>query len=99
MTNDPLATRADGRARDALRPVSLETGVSKHAEGSCLARFGDTHVLITASVENRVPGFLKDTGRGWVRPNTGCCRAPPAAGWTVRRPRAGRAGARRKSSA
>ncbi len=66
MTNDTLATRADGRARDALRPVSLETGVSKHAEGSCLARFGDTHVLITASVENRVPGFLKDTGRGWV---------------------------------
>jgi ribonuclease PH len=54
------------RAADALRPVSLETGVARHAEGSCLVRFGDTHVLCTASVEDRVPGFLKNTGRGWV---------------------------------
>mgnify|MGYP006283332825 CR=1 FL=1 len=54
------------RAADALRPVTLETGVARHAEGSCLVRFGDTHVLCTASVEDRVPGFLKNTGRGWV---------------------------------
>ena len=53
-------TRPSGRALDALRPVRLETGVSKHAEGSCLARFGDTHVLCTASYENRVPPFLRD---------------------------------------
>jgi ribonuclease PH len=49
-----------------MRAVRLEPGVAKHAEGSCLARFGDTHVLITASVENTAPPFLKGTGRGWV---------------------------------
>ncbi len=58
--------RPSGRAPDALRPVTLEPGFAKYAEGSCLARFGDTHVLCTASVEERVPPFLRNTGRGWV---------------------------------
>ena len=58
--------RPSGRAPDQLRPVALETGFSKYAEGSCLARFGDTHVLCTASLEDRVPPFLRNTGRGWV---------------------------------
>jgi ribonuclease PH len=58
--------RPSGRAPDVLRPVSLEPGFAKYAEGSCLARFGDTHVLCTASVEERVPPFLRNTGRGWV---------------------------------
>src|ERR671923_1930737 len=58
--------RPSGRASDQLRPVSLEPGFSRHAEGSCLVRFGDTHVLCTASVEERVPPFLRNTGRGWV---------------------------------
>jgi ribonuclease PH len=58
--------RANGRAADELRPVFLETGVNKYAEGSCLVRFGDTHVLCTASVENSVPPFLRNSGRGWV---------------------------------
>ncbi|MCU0838506.1 MAG: ribonuclease PH [Rhodospirillales bacterium] len=58
--------RSSGRAADALRPVRLETAANKYAEGSCLACFGDTHVLCTASVESRVPGWLRDTGRGWV---------------------------------
>jgi ribonuclease PH len=58
--------RPSGRAPDSLRAVSLEPGFSKHAEGSCLARFGDTHVLCTATVEERVPPFLRNTGRGWV---------------------------------
>jgi len=49
-----------------MRRVTLETGFSKYAEGSCLAKFGDTHVLCTASVEERVPPFLRNTGRGWV---------------------------------
>jgi ribonuclease PH len=49
-----------------MRPVSLEPGFSKYAEGSCLARFGDTHVLCTASLEERVPPFLRNTGSGWV---------------------------------
>jgi ribonuclease PH len=59
-------SRPSGRAADALREVRLEPNVSKHAEGSCLAKFGDTHVLCTASVEERVPPFLRNTGRGWV---------------------------------
>ncbi|MGH7045227.1 MAG: ribonuclease PH [Stellaceae bacterium] len=58
--------RPSGRTPDALRPVSLEPGIAKYAEGSCLAKFGDTHVLCTASVEERVPPFLRNTGRGWV---------------------------------
>ena len=58
--------RPSGRAPDELRPVTLELGVSKHAEGSCLARFGDTHVLCTASIEDSVPHFLRNSGRGWV---------------------------------
>ena len=58
--------RPSGRAPDAMRPVTLEPGIAKYAEGSCLAKFGDTHVLCTASVEERVPPFLRNTGRGWV---------------------------------
>ena len=58
--------RAHGRKAGQLRPVSLEVNVSKHAEGSCLARFGDTHVLCTASLENRVPPHVMGTGAGWV---------------------------------
>jgi len=58
--------RPSGRAPDAMRPVILEPGIAKYAEGSCLAKFGDTHVLCTASVEERVPPFLRNTGRGWV---------------------------------
>ena len=58
--------RPSGRAPDALRPVSLEPGFAKYAEGSCLARFGDTHVLCTATVEERVPPLLRNSGRGWV---------------------------------
>src|ERR1700749_4869502 len=58
--------RPSGRAPDAMRPVILEPGVAKYAEGSCLAKFGDTHVLCTASIEERVPPFLRNTGKGWV---------------------------------
>ena len=58
--------RPSGRADDALRPVTLETGVSMHAEGSCLVKFGATHVLCTASVEPRVPPWLRNAGKGWV---------------------------------
>jgi ribonuclease PH len=58
--------RPSGRTPDQLRPVSLEPGVAKYAEGSCLALFGDTHVLCMATVEERVPPFLRNTGRGWV---------------------------------
>ena len=58
--------RPSGRAPDCLRTVRLEPGVSKYAEGSCLARFGDTHVLCTASVAQRLPAWLRDSGRGWI---------------------------------
>jgi len=59
-------SRPSGRTPDALRRVTLETDVSKYAEGSCLVRFGDTHVLCTASVEDKVPPFLRGQGQGWV---------------------------------
>lgn len=58
--------RPSGRAPDQIRDITLETQVSRYAEGSCLAKFGATHVLCTASVEQGVPGWLKGQGRGWV---------------------------------
>lgn len=58
--------RPSGRAPDQMRDVSVEPGFAKHAEGSCLIKFGDTHVLCTASVEEKVPGWLRNTGRGWI---------------------------------
>ena len=54
------------RAPDQLRSVSLEPGFTRHAEGSCLVKFGDTHVLVTASLEDGTPGFLRGSGKGWV---------------------------------
>ena len=58
--------RPSGRQTDALRPLSIEPHVNRHAEGSCLIRLGNTHVICTASLEERVPPFLKNTGKGWV---------------------------------
>ncbi|MAS07000.1 MAG: ribonuclease PH [Ahrensia sp.] len=58
--------RPSGRTPDQMRNVSFERGVSKHAEGSCLVKFGDTHVLCTASLEERVPPWMRNSGRGWV---------------------------------
>src|SRR5271170_5887986 len=58
--------RPSGRAPDQLRQVSLEPGFARHAEGSCLVKFGDTHVLVTASLEDGTPGFLRGSGKGWV---------------------------------
>jgi ribonuclease PH len=59
-------TRPSGRANDQLRDVVITRGFTRHAEGSVLVEFGDTRVLCTASVENRVPGFLRGKGEGWV---------------------------------
>ena len=58
--------RPSGRALDQMRNVTLETGFAKHAEGSCLIKFGDTHVLCAASLEERVPPWIRGTGKGWV---------------------------------
>ena len=58
--------RPSSRANDQMRTVTLEPGVAKHAEGSCLVKFGNTHVLCTASLEETAPGFLRGTGKGWV---------------------------------
>lgn len=58
--------RPSGREADQLRPVSFTTNFTRHAEGSVLTVFGDTQVLCTASVENRVPGWMRNSGRGWV---------------------------------
>jgi ribonuclease PH len=58
--------RTNGRGARELRKIVLEPGIAKHAEGSCLARFGDTHVMCTASLEDRVPPHVYGTGAGWV---------------------------------
>ena len=58
--------RPSGRQPDEMRAISFERGVSRHAEGSCLVKFGDTHVLCTASLEEKVPGWMRNSGKGWV---------------------------------
>lgn len=58
--------RPENRSREALRPVTFEAGVSRYAEGSCLIKFGETHVLCTASVDENVPRWMRGSGKGWV---------------------------------
>jgi ribonuclease PH len=58
--------RPSKRQNDEMRAISFERGIAKHAEGSCLVKFGDTHVLCTASLEEKVPGWMRNSGRGWV---------------------------------
>ena len=62
----PNAARHSGRTPDQLRAVTLETGVNRYAEGSCLVSFGHTKVLVTATVEENVPGWMRGKGQGWV---------------------------------
>ncbi len=59
-------SRSSGRKTDQMRAVSFTRGFTKHAEGSCLVKFGDTHVLVTASLDEKVPPWLKGAGKGWV---------------------------------
>lgn len=75
--------RPSGRAFNELRPVSFELGVAKHAEGSCLVRFGDTHVLCTASWDETTPPWLRGGGRGWVTAEYGML--PRSTGGRMRR--------------
>jgi ribonuclease PH len=75
--------RPSGRKTDQMRAVSFERGFSKHAEGSCLVKFGDTHVLCTASLEERVPPWLRNAGKGWVTAEYGML--PRATGERMRR--------------
>ncbi|NNE88544.1 MAG: ribonuclease PH [Silicimonas sp.] len=58
--------RPSGRELNEMRPISIETGVTRHAEGSCLIKCGDTHVLCTATIDERVPPWMKNSGLGWV---------------------------------
>lgn len=75
--------RPSGRKTDQMREVSFERGFSKHAEGSCLVKFGDTHVLCTASLEERVPPWLRNGGKGWVTAEYGML--PRSTGSRMRR--------------
>lgn len=75
--------RPSKRQNDEMRAVSLERGFSKHAEGSCLIKFGDTHVLCTASLEERVPPWLRGGGKGWVTAEYGML--PRSTGSRMRR--------------
>ena len=59
-------SRPSGRSADQMRAISIETDVNKYAEGSCLIGFGDTRVLVTATVEDTVPGWMRNTGKGWI---------------------------------
>ncbi|MEM8730256.1 MAG: ribonuclease PH [Pseudomonadota bacterium] len=75
--------RPSGRDLSEMRPVSIETGFTKHAEGSALIKVGDTHVLCTATIEDRVPPFIKGSGLGWVTAEYGML--PRATGSRMRR--------------
>ncbi len=75
--------RPSGRATDVMRDITIETNVTKHAEGSCLIKCGDTHVLCTASLEDRVPPFLRNSGLGWVTAEYGML--PRSTGSRMRR--------------
>jgi ribonuclease PH len=75
--------RPSGRQPDQMREISLEPGFSKHAEGSCLVKFGDTHVLVTASVDTSVPPWLRNSGKGWVTAEYGML--PRSTGERMRR--------------
>ena len=75
--------RPSGRTNDIMREISIETNVTKHAEGSCLIKCGDTHVLCTASLETRVPPWLRNTGLGWVTAEYGML--PRSTGSRMRR--------------
>ena len=77
--------RPSGRKTDQMRAVSFERNFSKHAEGSCLVKFGDTHVLCTASLEERVPPWLRNAGKGWVTAEYGML--PRATGDRISPPR------------
>jgi len=88
--------RPSGRSPNEMRHVELLTNVSPYAEGSCLAKFGNTHVWCTASVEDNVPGWMRGQGRGWVTAEYGML--PRATGWTGKRPAASSPAGRRKFS-
>ena len=75
--------RPSKRQSDEMRAISFERGVSKHAEGSCLVKFGDTHVLCTASLEEKVPGWMRNSGKGWVTAEYGML--PRSTGERMRR--------------
>lgn len=75
--------RPSGRKTDQMRAVSFERNVSKHAEGSCLVKFGDTHVLCTASLEDKTPPWLRNSGKGWVTAEYGML--PRATGERMKR--------------
>src|SRR6186713_1292733 len=75
--------RPSKRQFDEMRAISFERGVSKHAEGSCLVKFGDTHVLCTASLEEKVPGWMRNSGKGWVTAEYGML--PRSTGERMRR--------------
>jgi ribonuclease PH len=75
--------RPSKRQNDEMRAISFERGIAKHAEGSCLVKFGDTHVLCTASLEEKVPGWMRNSGRGWVTAEYGML--PRSTGERMRR--------------
>jgi len=91
--------RPSARNPDQLRDIRMTRHYTKHAEGAVLVEFGDTKVICTASVENKVPPFLKGKGQGWITAEYGMLPAPPATAWAAKPAAANRAAAPSKSSA
>ena len=90
--------RPSGRAPDEMREISFEPHYTKHAEGSVLVSFGHTKVICTASVEERLPPWLRGKGEGWVTAEYSICPVPRIRVGRAKLRRASRAGGRRKSS-
>ena len=91
--------RPSGRATDQMRNVTFTRNFTKHAEGSVLVSFGDTRVICTATVEERIPRWMQKDGSGWVTAEYGMLPARPTAAWVVKLPVENRVGAPWKSSA
>ena len=66
ITSDNRLIRPSGRSQNELRNIEFISNFTKHAEGSCLVKYGDTHVICTASIEEKVPIFLRNSGKGWI---------------------------------
>src|SRR6059058_3769839 len=98
ISREGTRMRPSRRQPDELRVVSLDRGVVKYAEGSCFVKFGDTHVLVTATREERLPPWLKGQGRGWVTAEYGMLPRATSERTPARRPPASRPAAPSKSS-
>ena len=91
-----LMKRSNDRAFDQLRDVNVETGIISNAEGSALIKFGNTHVICTASIENSVPRWMKNSNEGWITAGTACFQDQLMREWEERLPEENKAAEHKK---